>query len=58
MATVRLAEALTGLDHDGSADALQKLQASGIHIITIANFSPAILRGNADAGRHLYWSYL
>jgi 2-haloacid dehalogenase len=32
-----------------AVDALRKLKASGIRIITIANFSPKMLRSNADA---------
>ena len=31
-----------------SADALRKLKAAGVRIITIANFSPKMLRANAD----------
>jgi 2-haloacid dehalogenase len=29
-------------------DALRKLKASGVRIITIANFSPKMLRANAE----------
>jgi 2-haloacid dehalogenase len=31
-----------------TVDALRRLKASGIHIITIANFSPTMLRSNAE----------
>ena len=31
-----------------TADALRRLRAAGVRVITIANFSPAMLRANAD----------
>ena len=32
----------------GCAEALRQLKAAGVRIVTIANFSPAMLRANAD----------
>ncbi len=45
----RLLDAYLTLDPwPDTADALKKLKAAGVRIITIANFSPLMLRSNAD----------
>jgi len=52
----RLLDAYLRLDPwPDTADALRRLHASGVRVIAIANFSPAMLRANADHARLSEW---